>query len=61
MRRREFICLAGSALSLRSIAAQAQPSQGIRRIGMILPYVENDEEAQVRVAALRKGFGNSGG
>jgi putative tryptophan/tyrosine transport system substrate-binding protein len=56
MRRREFICLAGSALSLRSIAAQAQPSQGIRRIGMILPYVENDEEAQVRVAALRQGL-----
>src|SRR5262245_9205523 len=57
MNRREFITLAGSAATAASaawpLAAQAQRSERLRRIGMLMPYEEADPEARARVAAIQ--------
>jgi putative tryptophan/tyrosine transport system substrate-binding protein len=58
MRRREFIAgLAGVAAW--PVAAHGQRSR-VRRIGLLLPFSENDPEAQRRVAALREGLEDVG-
>src|SRR5215831_5156391 len=56
MRRREFI--AGlSVATMRPLATQAQQSERIRRIGVLLgATTEHDPEAEARVAALRHGL-----
>ena len=59
MRRREFITLFGSAAassSLWPLAARAQKTDGMRRIGVLLGGAESDAEMQSRVAAFRNGL-----
>jgi putative ABC transport system substrate-binding protein len=51
--RRAFISSLGSAALVRPLAARAQPSERVRRIGALIGSAENDPEAQVRVAAFR--------
>jgi putative tryptophan/tyrosine transport system substrate-binding protein len=53
MRRREFITLlaCGAAWPL---AARAQQSDRMRRIGVLMGLSESDPEAQSRIAAFRK-------
>jgi putative ABC transport system substrate-binding protein len=52
MRRREFIFLfVGAALAEPKAALAQEP---VRRIGMLMPFAEDDPEAVIRVAALRQ-------
>src|SRR5262249_11237153 len=54
-RRREFITLLGGAAAW-PLAASAQQTAGIRRVGMLINLSETDLEAQRLVTAFREGL-----
>jgi putative tryptophan/tyrosine transport system substrate-binding protein len=56
MRRREFIAGLGGAAAAWPLAARAQPSDRMRRIGVLMNLAADDPEAQARLAAFRKGL-----
>jgi putative ABC transport system substrate-binding protein len=56
MRRREFITLLGGATSAWPLAARAQQSERVLRIGVLMGYAETDPSAQAQVEALRQGL-----
>jgi len=56
MRRREFIRLIGGAAAAWPLAARAQQPDRLRRIGFVTVNDESDPEAQLMVAAFRKGL-----
>jgi putative ABC transport system substrate-binding protein len=56
MRRRAFITLLGGAAVTWPLAARAQQGGGMRRIGVLMPFTQDDPEDQARVAALREGL-----
>ena len=56
MKRREFIALFGGAAAVWPRAARAQQVDRIRRIGVLMPYAQDDPETSVRVTALREGL-----
>jgi putative ABC transport system substrate-binding protein len=56
MRRREFITLIGGAAAALPLAARAQHSERIRRIGVLMNLASGDPEAQVRIAAFVQGL-----
>jgi putative ABC transport system substrate-binding protein len=60
LRRRQFITLLGGAAAAWPLAARAQRSERTPRIGVLMPYAENDPEAQPRVTALRQGLAQLG-
>ncbi|MFZ2143789.1 MAG: ABC transporter substrate-binding protein, partial [Xanthobacteraceae bacterium] len=60
MRRREFITLIGGAAAACPLAALAQQPTGMRRIGMLIGYAENDPEIQARLAAFRQALAPDG-
>src|SRR5580692_11340841 len=59
MRRREFIAGLGGAAAL-PLAARAQQSGRVRRIGLLAAFAADDPEMQARIAALRQGLESLG-
>jgi putative ABC transport system substrate-binding protein len=60
MRRRSFIGLLGSAAVTWPLAARAQQPGGMRRVGVLMGFVESDPIAQSMVAAFRSTLANLG-
>jgi ABC-type uncharacterized transport system substrate-binding protein len=56
MRRREFITLLGGAVATWPLAARAQQTDRVRRIGVLMAVPENDHEYQAFLAAFREGL-----
>jgi len=56
MKRRQLITLLGGAAVAWPLAVRAQQPDGMRRIGMMMGYAENDKEGQTFVAAFREGL-----
>jgi putative ABC transport system substrate-binding protein len=59
MRRREFIAGLGSA-AVWPLVARAQQGDRVRRIGVLVPYDENDSEGKRRVSAFTQAFADLG-
>jgi hypothetical protein len=59
MRRREFITLLGGTAAW-PLAARAQQSERVRRIGVLLPATADDSEYQAWVGAFPQGLGQLG-
>ncbi len=60
MKRREFITLIGGAAAAWPLAARAQQTERVRRIGVLMSFVVSDPEAQPRIAAFEKGMRDLG-
>ena len=54
MKRRDFITLLGAATW--PLVALAQQGGGVRRVGVLMSYLDNDLEAQAWVAAFQQGL-----
>src|SRR5215813_4541801 len=60
IKRREFISLLGGAAAAWPLAARAQQSERMRRIGVLTDQAENDPEGQARIAAFLQGLAQLG-
>jgi putative ABC transport system substrate-binding protein len=56
IRRREFITLFGGAAAAWPVAARAQHSDRLRRVGVLVNLAANDQEAQSRIGAFLQGL-----
>jgi len=56
MRRREFITLVGGAVAGWPLAGRAQQSNRMRRVALLMGYVEGDAEGQANLTAFRQGL-----
>jgi putative tryptophan/tyrosine transport system substrate-binding protein len=59
MRRREFIAGLGSVAAW-PLVARAQQDGPVRRIGVLMPYEENDPEAKAQLSAFTQGLAELG-
>ena len=60
MRRRDFITLTGGAALSWPLAARAQQSERVRRMGVLMYTAESDDEGQSGFAAFREELGKVG-
>jgi putative ABC transport system substrate-binding protein len=60
MQRREIIRLVAGAALGWPLAARAQQSDRMRRVGVLMAYAENNSEGQTFVEAFRQGLQNLG-
>jgi putative ABC transport system substrate-binding protein len=56
MKRREFITLLGGAALAWPLAARAQQTERVRRIGVLMNTSADDPEGQARIAAFHQGL-----
>ena len=54
MRRREFIKIAAGSAVTWPLVAHAQQPDRVRKIGVLMPLLADDEEAQVRIATFQQ-------
>jgi putative ABC transport system substrate-binding protein len=54
--RREIIALLGGAVAAWPLAARAQQTERMRRIGVLMGLAENDPDTKARLAAFREGL-----
>jgi putative tryptophan/tyrosine transport system substrate-binding protein len=59
MRRREFITLIGGVAAW-PLAARGQPSERVRRVGVLMALAEDDPEMKARLAGFRQGLEKRG-
>jgi len=56
VKRREFITLLGGASVAWPLAVRAQQREKMRRIGVLMPFAEDNPVGQARLAAFRQGL-----
>ena len=60
MKRREFIALLGGTAATWPLAARAQQSERVRRVGLLLPAAADDAKYQAKVGAFLQALALSG-
>jgi putative tryptophan/tyrosine transport system substrate-binding protein len=60
MKRRDFITLLGGAAAVWPLAARAQQTERMRRVGMLINLAADDPDSQARIGAFLQGLQQHG-